>query len=199
MPKHYCDYCDVFLTHDSASVRKAHNSGRNHLANVRDYYASLGHDKAQNIIDQITAAYESGGGPPPGGFGFGPQHLLNSGPPPPFGGGPPMPFGGPPPGAFGRPPFPPSMPPPGGAPPFPPNGMPPPGVFPGGPPPFPPNGAPPLGGAIPPFPPAGNFVPPSSAPPSQNSPLNTNDAQPSANGGPGGMHPDRLRLLSSGR
>lgn len=58
--KHYCDYCDVYLTHDSASgefspsfesnetlnkqfaiylVRKAHNSGRNHLANVRDYYA----------------------------------------------------------------------------------------------------------------------------------------------------------------
>ena len=55
--KHYCDYCDVFLTHDSASgkhttggcshadthvvliVRKAHNNGRNHLANVRDYYA----------------------------------------------------------------------------------------------------------------------------------------------------------------
>ncbi|KAF8314578.1 U1 zinc finger-domain-containing protein [Cantharellus anzutake] len=70
MPKHYCDYCDVFLTHDSASVRKAHNSGRNHLANVRDYYASLGHDKAQNIIDQITQAYESGNGPPPGGFGF---------------------------------------------------------------------------------------------------------------------------------
>lgn len=58
------DYCDVFLTHDSTSgasplipgtaarqsilmnsrrfpltVRKAHNSGRNHLQNVRDYYA----------------------------------------------------------------------------------------------------------------------------------------------------------------
>ncbi|KAF8917859.1 U1 zinc finger-domain-containing protein [Mucidula mucida] len=94
MPKHYCDYCDVFLTHDSASVRKAHNSGRNHLANVRDYYASLGHDKAQNIIDQITSAYESGGGPPPGGFGFGPQHL--GGPAPPSFGGPPMGFGGPP-------------------------------------------------------------------------------------------------------
>lgn len=31
--------CDVFLTHDSSSVRKAHNSGRNHLTNVRDYYA----------------------------------------------------------------------------------------------------------------------------------------------------------------
>lgn len=72
-------------------VRKAHNSGRNHLSNVRDYYAckfsislrhdvgfdlsylflALGHDKAQNIIDQITSAYESGNPPPPGSFGIG--------------------------------------------------------------------------------------------------------------------------------
>ena len=61
-------------------------------------HSALGHDKAQNIIDQITSAYESSGGPPPGGFGFGPQHL--GGPPPGFG-GPPM-FGGPPPGFGGR-------------------------------------------------------------------------------------------------
>ena len=76
--------------------------------NVRDYYAcrslfrtirtcvlcyftALGHDKAQNIIDQITSAYESGGGPPPGGFNFGP--------PPPMG---PFNSGGPPPG-YGAP------------------------------------------------------------------------------------------------
>jgi len=62
---------------------------------ILNFPPALGHDKAQNIIDQITAAYESSGGPPPGGFGFGPQHL--GGPPPPsFGppGG--MPFGGPP-------------------------------------------------------------------------------------------------------
>jgi U1 small nuclear ribonucleoprotein C len=58
--------------------------------------SALGHDKAQSIIDQITAAYESGGGPPPGGFGFGPHHL--GAPPPAF---PPMGFGGPP-GAFPR-------------------------------------------------------------------------------------------------
>lgn len=32
------DYCDVYLTHDSMSVRKAHNSGRNHLRNVVEYY-----------------------------------------------------------------------------------------------------------------------------------------------------------------
>lgn len=117
--------------------------------------SALGHDKAQSIIDQITAAYESGGGPPPGGFGFGPHHL--GAPPPPFPGHP-MGFGGPP-GAFprgyptqlssypetdffaARPPFPPGpFPPPGMmGPPFPPSdGMPPPaamgppGGFPGG-------------------------------------------------------------------
>jgi hypothetical protein len=32
------DYCDVYLTHDSMSVRKAHNTGKNHLRNVVDYY-----------------------------------------------------------------------------------------------------------------------------------------------------------------
>ncbi|KAH9077261.1 U1 small nuclear ribonucleoprotein C [Lactarius deliciosus] len=203
MPKHYCDYCDVYLTHDSASVRKAHNSGRNHLANVRDYYASLGHDKAQSIIDQITSAYESGGGPPPGGFGFGPQHLTPSGP----GFVPPPGFGAPP--GFPRPPFPPGagglppgvMGPPGG-PPFPPPGMgPPPGFqgmppFPPGAPPFPPNGAP--GG--PPFPPPnfgglGGLPPPQLAgppPPSAAGGPSANSVPP----GPGGMHPDRLRMMS---
>ncbi|EDR12319.1 uncharacterized protein LACBIDRAFT_311611 [Laccaria bicolor S238N-H82] len=61
----------------------------------------LGHDKAQSIIDQITSAYETGGGPPPGRFGFGPQHLGGS----PSGyGGPPMGFDGlmPPPGFGGH-------------------------------------------------------------------------------------------------
>ncbi len=44
---------------------------------------ALGHDKAQTIIDQITAAYE-GGGPPAPAFGaFG-------GPAPPLFGGPPV-------------------------------------------------------------------------------------------------------------
>lgn len=35
---HPGDYCDVYLTHDSMSVRKAHNAGRNHERNVLDYY-----------------------------------------------------------------------------------------------------------------------------------------------------------------
>ncbi|ETR99879.1 hypothetical protein OIDMADRAFT_93949, partial [Oidiodendron maius Zn] len=51
------DYCDVYLTHDSMSVRKAHNSGRNHLRNVVDYYQQIGHEKAQSVIDSITSSY----------------------------------------------------------------------------------------------------------------------------------------------
>jgi len=61
MPKFFCDYCDVYLTHDSMSVRKAHNSGRNHLRNVVDYYQAIGHEKAQNVIDSITNSYNDAG------------------------------------------------------------------------------------------------------------------------------------------
>lgn len=43
------------------NARKAHNTGRNHVANVRDYFASLGHDTAQSIIDQIVQSHETGG------------------------------------------------------------------------------------------------------------------------------------------
>ncbi|ORE18944.1 zf-U1-domain-containing protein [Rhizopus microsporus] len=59
MPKYYCEYCDIFLTHDSSSVRKAHNAGKNHILNVRNYYAEISQDKAQAIIDEITRAYEN--------------------------------------------------------------------------------------------------------------------------------------------
>lgn len=57
----FCDYCDVYLTHDSMSVRKAHNSGRNHLRNVVDYYQQIGHEKAQSVIDSITSSYAAEG------------------------------------------------------------------------------------------------------------------------------------------
>ena len=71
------------------SVRKAHNSGRNHLRNVVDYYQQIGHEKAQAVIDGITSSYAAEGqsmpmqpqlpgqgppgfsGPPPPGMGFG--------------------------------------------------------------------------------------------------------------------------------
>lgn len=61
MPKFFCDYCDVYLTHDSMSVRKSHNAGRNHLRNVTDYYQQIGHEKAQSVIDSITNSYADAG------------------------------------------------------------------------------------------------------------------------------------------
>ncbi|TDZ25600.1 U1 small nuclear ribonucleoprotein C [Colletotrichum orbiculare MAFF 240422] len=155
MPKFFCDYCDVYLTHDSMSVRKAHNSGRNHLRNVVDYYQQIGHEKAQSVIDSITSSYAAEGqahnNP------MLPQNQPGSAFPPPFpfpGGPPPfpgMPAGAPPfpqgmipppgPGGRGMPPMPPFPPGPNGA--MPPGGLPfpPPGGLPAGLP-FPPPGAP---------------------------------------------------------
>ena len=56
-----------------------------HLGLPNHSFLALGHDKAQSIIDQITSAYDSGGGPPPGGFNFAPPPGGFGGPPP-FGG-----------------------------------------------------------------------------------------------------------------
>ncbi|KAJ2153611.1 U1 small nuclear ribonucleoprotein C, partial [Coemansia sp. RSA 560] len=58
MPKYYCDYCDIFLTHDSSSVRKAHNTGWKHINQVAAYYQALEPSKTQEIIDAITAAHD---------------------------------------------------------------------------------------------------------------------------------------------
>ncbi|KAJ1747639.1 U1 small nuclear ribonucleoprotein C [Coemansia sp. RSA 989] len=57
MPKYYCDYCDIFLTHDSASVRKAHNSGWKHVNQVAAYYRELEPEKTQEIINLLAEAY----------------------------------------------------------------------------------------------------------------------------------------------
>ena len=51
------DFTD--LRHDSASVRKAHNLGRNHLQLVKEYYQKLGFDKTQSVIDSLTQDYQS--------------------------------------------------------------------------------------------------------------------------------------------
>jgi U1 small nuclear ribonucleoprotein C len=80
MPKFFCDYCDVYLTHDSMSVRKAHNNGRNHLRNVQAYYEQISSDQTQQVINSITDAYNTEGQANPlfqqnlaGGFPGGPM------------------------------------------------------------------------------------------------------------------------------
>jgi len=181
MPKFFCDYCDVYLTHDSMSVRKAHNSGRNHLRNVVDYYQQIGHEKAQSVIDSITNSYAAAGQ-----ADANPMlqaQLVGPGfPPPPF------PFPGAP-GGHGMPPPPFGLPPPGqrgpGAPPIPPNmPFPPPAGMPF-PPPFPPGG--PGGPQGMPFPPPGGLPPPGAFPPPGNLPFPPNAQMPV--GAPPGMAP----------
>lgn len=89
MPKFFCDYCDVYLTHDSMSVRKAHNNGRNHLRNVQAYYEQISSDQTQQVINSITDAYNSEGQQNPlyqanlnGGFPGGPMAGMGMGGPP---------------------------------------------------------------------------------------------------------------------
>eukprot|EP00123_Amoebidium_parasiticum_P001136 comp12170_c0_seq1/m.6930 comp12170_c0_seq1/g.6930 ORF comp12170_c0_seq1/g.6930 comp12170_c0_seq1/m.6930 type:complete len:122 (-) comp12170_c0_seq1:85-450(-) len=52
MPRYYCDYCDAYLTHDSASVRKTHNQGRKHRDNVRAYYQKWVEDHQESLAAQ---------------------------------------------------------------------------------------------------------------------------------------------------
>ncbi|KAI8908461.1 U1 small nuclear ribonucleoprotein C [Gorgonomyces haynaldii] len=128
MPRFYCDYCDIYLTHDSIRVRRDHNAGWKHKLYVLNYYTDLDAEKVQVVVDRITQAYWSAGLP-----GFpelvasgskGARSVLQSGSKP--GLQPPM---MPPPG------FRPGMPPPPGM--FPPGMPPPPGMFPPGMPPPP--------------------------------------------------------------
>lgn len=148
MTRYYCDYCDTYLTHDSPVVRKQHNSGYKHKANVRNYYMQFEESQTQSLIDSKIMEFAQHARPPtmPGmppamplgvGMGGGPPQGMQ-GMPPPGMGGPPPGMGGPPPGF--RPP--PGMaPPPGWRPGMMPPGMhghgPPPGMMPmqGGPPP----------------------------------------------------------------
>nr|AAT09067.1 U1 small nuclear ribonucleoprotein [Bigelowiella natans] len=41
MGRFYCDYCDIYLTHDSQAGRKQHMHGRRHQENVRQYYSEF--------------------------------------------------------------------------------------------------------------------------------------------------------------
>ncbi|BEJ13057.1 hypothetical protein CspHIS471_0302310 [Cutaneotrichosporon sp. HIS471] len=175
MGKYYCDYCDIYLTHDSMNARKAHNIGRNHISNVRDYFANLGRDGTQNHIDQIVTSHEGGGraqmfAAPSMRLGAGFMNPMATAPQggsayPPFQGGAPPPF--PP-----RPPFPPNQ-----------NQG---GFGSGAPPPFPPSG-----GAVPPFPPPGQGRGGPPRPP----PNFTPQQGPPPPGNPG-VHPDRMRMMN---
>ena len=135
MPRYFCDYCDVYLTHDSAPGRKQHIRGWKHRENVKQYYEQY-----------MKAFYEqnSGMGMMPPGMAMGSLGALTAGrapvgllgmqrpgvapplalmgapgsiPRPPLGYPPRPPLGVPPPlGSIAPPPRPPGYPPMGGLP-----------------------------------------------------------------------------------
>ena len=61
MPKYYCDYCDIYLTHDAPKVRKDHNSGWKHSLQVKAYYMQLDQEKLQAVVNEVLREYEERG------------------------------------------------------------------------------------------------------------------------------------------
>mmetsp|Transcript_29054 Transcript_29054/g.43924 ORF Transcript_29054/g.43924 Transcript_29054/m.43924 type:complete len:120 (-) Transcript_29054:174-533(-) len=45
MPKFYCEYCDLYLTHSGLSGRRQHLTGRRHINNKIEYYQMLIREK----------------------------------------------------------------------------------------------------------------------------------------------------------
>merc|ERR1712066_752173 len=45
MPKFYCEYCDLFLTHSGLNGRRQHLTGRRHINNKIEYYQMLIREK----------------------------------------------------------------------------------------------------------------------------------------------------------
>uniref|UniRef100_A0A6U1MC29 U1 small nuclear ribonucleoprotein C n=1 Tax=Fibrocapsa japonica TaxID=94617 RepID=A0A6U1MC29_9STRA len=73
MPRYYCDYCDTYLTHDSAQGRKQHNRGWKHRENVKVYYEQFMQEfyaKRQKTVPMGPGMPRPGGPPvPPVGLG----------------------------------------------------------------------------------------------------------------------------------
>ena len=57
MPKYYCDYCDIFLTHDAKRVRKDHNAGWKHAAQVRAHFLAMNQEKMGRCVGEIVREY----------------------------------------------------------------------------------------------------------------------------------------------
>jgi U1 small nuclear ribonucleoprotein C len=41
MPKFYCEYCGIYLTHSSPSGRRQHSQGKRHKQNKVEYYRCI--------------------------------------------------------------------------------------------------------------------------------------------------------------
>jgi U1 small nuclear ribonucleoprotein C len=48
MPKYFCEYCGIYLTHSSPGGRKQHSHGRKHINNKIEYYSQFLYEFQQN-------------------------------------------------------------------------------------------------------------------------------------------------------
>ena len=58
MPKYFCEYCGIYLTHSSPWGRKQHSHGRKHINNKIEYYSQFIYEfqqnKYQHLMDLAT-------------------------------------------------------------------------------------------------------------------------------------------------
>jgi U1 small nuclear ribonucleoprotein C len=59
MPRYYCDYCDVYLTHDSAPGRAQHNRGGKHREFFKAYYQKVFEEQQRKQAEDRMAACEA--------------------------------------------------------------------------------------------------------------------------------------------
>ncbi|OMJ82811.1 hypothetical protein SteCoe_16408 [Stentor coeruleus] len=52
MPKYYCEYCNIYLTHSSPAGRKQHAHGRKHINNKIEYFTEF-------LIEQQSLASQT--------------------------------------------------------------------------------------------------------------------------------------------
>ena len=49
MPKYFCEYCGIYLTHSSPGGRNQHSRGRKHINNKIEYYSQILYEFQQGI------------------------------------------------------------------------------------------------------------------------------------------------------
>ncbi|PFH32516.1 U1 zinc finger protein [Besnoitia besnoiti] len=74
MPKYYCEYCDIYLTHSSPAGRRQHATGRKHINQKIEYFQNLIREPdfvpPQMIENHVVQrAVQAAGAAPVGGFG----------------------------------------------------------------------------------------------------------------------------------
>ena len=53
MPKYFCEYCGIYLTHSNPRGRYQHSHGRKHIKNKLEYYSQFLSENPENTNEQV--------------------------------------------------------------------------------------------------------------------------------------------------